>query len=414
MSDTEKPIKSEEPVDEGVDRVDEEENVEEPAEDVGEAAEEASEAPEEAPAEAATTTEAAPADDDEDDSDLSDLDEDEIKNAAIEDDDDDYNKLSAHRRKVQSSGKKTLKKRATKDSRAADDDEDEIDHSHIDLDPSMARRREIEARIDAAMKPASQRRKKLGEDDIEMMQDERISNLREKMRNAAIADAESNREGQPATHKLQLLPEVKDVLQKHHLADSILDNNLLEAVRIWLEPLPDASLPSYSIQEELFDALVRLPIKSIHLRESGLGKVVTFYRKSKQPQLRIKRIADKLVADWTRPIMGRSDNYREKVVSTRSFDPSTQEIALAVAAKRAQTLKDGTLAEKQAERRRRAHIPSAQPANYRVAPKSEIIPQNRGGSTNDMTFKRLKGKLGVTKTGKKKSGVSIEGRGLNG
>ncbi|KAG5361993.1 Transcription factor IWS1 [Yarrowia sp. C11] len=400
MSDTEKPIKSEEPVDEDVDRVDEEETVAEGADEAG------------APAEEAATETAPAVDDDEDDSDLSDLDEDEIKNAAIEDDDDDYNKLSAHRRKVQSSGKKTLKKRAPKDSRG-DDDEEEIDHSHIDLDPSMARRREIEARIDAAMKPASQRRKKLGEDDIEMMQDERISNLREKMRNAAIADAESNREGQPATHKLQLLPEVKDVLQKHHLADSILDNNLLEAVRIWLEPLPDASLPSYSIQEELFDALVRLPIKSIHLRESGLGKVVTFYRKSKQPQLRIKRIADKLVADWTRPIMGRSDNYREKVVSTRSFDPSTQEIALAVAAKRAQTLKDGTLAEKQAERRRRAHIPSAQPVNYRVAPKSEIVPQQRGGSTNDLTFKRLKGKLGVTKTGKKKSGVSIEGRGLN-
>lgn len=386
MSDTEKPTKSEEPVE-----------VEEAVDDVTN--------PETAP------NPDIPADD-EDDSDLSDLDEEEMKNVAIQDDDDDYNKLSAHRRKGGNVGKKTLKKRATKDSRP-DDEDDEVDHDHIDLDPSMARRREIEARIDAAMKPASQKRKKLGEDDIEMMQDERISNLREKMRNAAIADAESNREGQPATHKLQLLPEVKDVLQKHHLADSILDNNLLEAVRIWLEPLPDASLPSYSIQEELFDALVRLPIKSIHLRESGLGKVVTFYRKSKQPQLRIKRIADKLVADWTRPIMGRSDNYREKVVSTRSFDPSTQEIALAVAAKRAQTLKDGTLAEKQAERRRRAHIPSAQPVNYRVAPKSEIVPQQRGGSTNDLTFKRLKGKLGVAKTGKKKSGVSIEGRGLN-
>lgn len=412
MSDTEKPIKSEEPVDEVANEEVAEEEIVAADEETAEAPAETAETSETIETTAAPS-EAAAADDDEDDSDLSDLDEEEIKNAAIEDDDDDYNKLSAHRRKVQSSGKKTLKKRAPKDSRGDDDDDEDMDHSHIDLDPSMARRREIEARIDAAMKPASQRRKKLGEDDIEMMQDERISNLREKMRNAAIADAESNREGQPATHKLQLLPEVKDVLQKHHLADSILDNNLLEAVRIWLEPLPDASLPSYSIQEELFDALVRLPIKSIHLRESGLGKVVTFYRKSKQPQLRIKRIADKLVADWTRPIMGRSDNYREKVISTRSFDPSTQEIALAVAAKRAQTLKDGTLAEKQAERRRRAHIPSAQPVNYRVAPKSEIIPQQRGGSTNDLTFKRLKGKLGVTKTGKKKSGVSIEGRGLN-
>ncbi len=391
MSDTEKPLKSEEPVESREEASDvEEENAEE------------------APVSSAAATLAAL--DDDDDSDLSDLDEEEMKNVELEDDDDDYNKLSAHRRKGEGSGRKTLKKRAPKDTRGDDDGHDD---GHIDLDPDMVRRREIEARIDAAMKPASQRRKKLGEDDIEMMQDERISNLREKMRNAAIADAESNREGQPATHKLQLLNEVKDVLQKHHLADSILDNNLLEAVRIWLEPLPDASLPSYSIQEELFEALVRLPIKSIHLRESGLGKVVTFYRKSKQPQLKIKRIADKLVADWTRPIMGRSDNYREKVVSSRSYDPSTQEIALAVAAKRAATLKDGTLAEKQAERRRRAHIPSAQPVNYRVAPKSQVMPQQRGGSTNEASFRRLKGRMGVAKTGKKKSGVSIEGRGLN-
>lgn len=37
--------------------------------------------------------------------------------------------------------------------------------------------------------------------------------------------------------------------------DAILDNQLLDMVRLWLEPLPDRSLPSLDIQNELLDAL---------------------------------------------------------------------------------------------------------------------------------------------------------------
>lgn len=70
---------------------------------------------------------------------------------------------------------------------------------------------------------------------------------------------------------------------------------MLESVRLWLEPLPDASLPAYSIQKEMFAALEELPIKTVHLRESGIGKVVLFYQQSRKPQVSIKHIAEKLV-----------------------------------------------------------------------------------------------------------------------
>ncbi|KAK9470839.1 uncharacterized protein V1510DRAFT_421972 [Dipodascopsis tothii] len=136
------------------------------------------------------------------------------------------------------------------------------------------------------------------------MQDDRIVDLRERMRQAAIHDAEAIRQGVPATAKLQMLAEVRDVLRKQTLFDSILDNNMLESVRLWLEPLPDASLPAYSIQRELIYALDRLPIKTTHLRESGIGKVMLYYQKSRKPQLAIKRMADKLIGDWSRPIIG--------------------------------------------------------------------------------------------------------------
>ena len=42
---------------------------------------------------------------------------------------------------------------------------------------------------------------------------------------------------------------MSDILARADLAIPILDNNLLEAVRLWLEPLPDASMPAYQIQK---------------------------------------------------------------------------------------------------------------------------------------------------------------------
>ncbi|KAF5095159.1 hypothetical protein D0Z03_001898 [Geotrichum reessii] len=296
----------------------------------------------------------------------------------------------------------------------SDDIEDEIPDDQ--LDPEARRRREFERRIQATGVVANKRRKKTNDDVLDQFQDEMVNNLREKMRTAAIEDAECVRNGTPAMSKLKLLPEVKDVLRKGSLADTILDNNLLEAVRIWLEPLPDASLPAYEIQKELFSALDRLPIKTIHLRESGLGKVVIFYQKSKRPQLNIKRTVDKLVGDWTRPIMGRSDNYRDKIVASRTYnvreDDAYKRRGAVLNATPANS-KPADLAEASALRRNRAHIPSAGNVSYDVAPKSfvqnaQLSSQQR--ASNDENYKRMKMKLMKKKPTSRKSGVSIEGR----
>ncbi|KAK9446630.1 uncharacterized protein V1518DRAFT_423630 [Limtongia smithiae] len=177
------------------------------------------------------------------------------------------------------------------------------------LDPETRKIRELEQRMDAALKP-TRRRKNVDEDDLEQMQDQKIAELGDRMRAAAMQDADAIKDGAPATHKLHMLKDVREVLQKHALYDSILDNNLLECCRLWLEPLPDASLPAYSIQRELFSALQELPIKTVHLRESGVGKVVLYYHKSRKPQPDIKRIADKLLGDWSRPIMSQTKPLR--------------------------------------------------------------------------------------------------------
>lgn len=274
-------------------------------------------------------------------------------------------------------------------------------------DPAVLERRLLEERIDAALKPASKKRKRLTGDDLEQMQDEMIANLRTDMREAALSDASCVNEGQPAVHKQQLLKRVQDTLRQQGLAESILDGNLLESVRIWLEPLPDASLPSFEIQQTLFSALTALPIKTIHLRESGLGRIVAFYQKSRRPHPSIKRMAQKLIGDWTRPIIGRSDNYRDRSVDTASFDP----MQAGRMRRRSEPL---TPYEESAARRNRAALPQANNTRYSVAPVASAAPMQQQRAT-DSQLRRMKTKLlnNARQSRGKKSGVSVEGRGLN-
>lgn len=134
------------------------------------------------------------------------------------------------------------------------------------------------------------------------------------MIDAASRDADAIGAGQPAVHKLAMLDEVKEVLQRPNLMATAMDNNFLEAMRRWLEPLPNKSLPAYSIQKLMFEIMGKMKITTDYLRESGIGKVVMFYTKDKRPQLHIKREADRLIGEWSRPILGRSDDYHSREI----------------------------------------------------------------------------------------------------
>ena len=195
---------------------------------------------------------------------------------------------------------------------------DEIDISS--MDPQQRKRFELEERMSAAIKPSNKRRRKADEDDLERMQDDKIDYLKDQMIKAANSDVEKNSQGQIATEKLKLLKEVSDILARADLAIPILDNNLLEAVRLWLEPLPDASMPAYQIQKELIHALETLPIKTDHLVASGIGKVLVFYQRSKRTEPLLKKIVDRLIGDWTRPILNKSDSYKDRTVQFHEYN----------------------------------------------------------------------------------------------
>ncbi|SCU80104.1 LADA_0B05072g1_1 [Lachancea dasiensis] len=294
----------------------------------------------------------------------------------------------------------------------------------VGLDQSSRRRQELEDRLDRLMKKPKSRRTRRDEDDLEQFLDERILRLKDEMNLAAQKDIETlNRrldgvdESAVAMEKVKLLPKVVGTLSKAHLADTILDNNLLQSVRIWLEPLPDGSLPSFEIQKSLFAALETLPIKTDHLKESGLGKVVIFYTKSKRVEPKLARLADRLVAEWTRPIIGASDNYRDKRVMKLEFDVEQhRKKAMLDSAKSKKSKKrrsdvDDTKGksayELAAARRNRAAAPSQTTTDYKFAPVSNLnsVPSSArttgvGASLNNSEmYKRLNSRL--TKRGKR-------------
>lgn len=136
------------------------------------------------------------------------------------------------------------------------------------------------------------------------------------MEEACRDDNSAREDGKPAVHKLSMLPEVVALLNRNTVQHSIVDpdTNFLQSVRFFLEPLNDGSLPAYNIQRDIFAALAKLPIEKDALLASGIGKVITYYTKSKRPELLIKRQAEKLLGDWMRPILKRSDDFKMRRV----------------------------------------------------------------------------------------------------
>ncbi|KAJ5902100.1 Transcription factor IIS N-terminal [Penicillium taxi] len=167
-------------------------------------------------------------------------------------------------------------------------------------------------------------KKKADSLDLEAMLDKEIEDMRKRMALAAEMDANSRQQGEPAVQKLKLLPEVLRLLSRTQCIDSLVDPeiNLLQGVRFFLEPSDDGSLPAFNIQRDLLTAISKLPIHKDALIASGIGKVVLFYTKSKRTEKSIKVMSDRLLAEWTRPILHLNDDYRNLNVQKVNYDPT--------------------------------------------------------------------------------------------
>ncbi|KAG6063282.1 Transcription factor iws1 [Claviceps aff. humidiphila group G2b] len=267
------------------------------------------------------------------------------------------------------------RRRATKSDAPAPEKEE-------DLSPEERRQRAIDRALDAAIKrPGKGKRRRKDEIDLEDEIDDQLAELKVRMEKACRADNEARESGNPAVHKLKLLPDVNAILNRNNVQHAVLDPdiNFLQHVKFFLEPLNDGSLPAYNIQRDLFTALTKLNVEKETLLSSGVGKVVLFYTRSKKPEPSIKRMAERLLGEWSRPVLKRTDDYKKRHVESREYDYK--------AARLAQRQKIGaqfnlsqrpTLSAKDAERERilapvgsnnRARMANL-PESYTIAPKS--------------------------------------------
>lgn len=268
------------------------------------------------------------------------------------------------------------------------------------------------------------KKKKKNDVDLEEYNDELIINLKTKMIEAANRDADAIESGQPAVHKLAMLDDVKEVFQRPNLMAIAMDNNLLEAMRRWLEPLPNKSLPAYSIQKLMFEIMGKMKITTDYLRESGIGKIVMFYTKDKRPQLHIKREADRLIGEWSRPILGRSDDYHSREIPTadREYAPPPSPLVLLYAnlhrsqqstprgGRRHQEDEENPLAPP-LRNQNRTRLPVAMPRSYDIAPQNRVVQGHNPyakqlGSAGEDMIRRMKAKKQAQNKGRK-SGMII-------
>lgn len=154
------------------------------------------------------------------------------------------------------------------------------------------------------------------------------------------------------------------------MQQAILDNNLLEGVKRWLEPLPDKSLPALNIQRQLFSVLEKINIDTISLKMSGLGRVVVFYSLCKRVETNIRRSAEHLIEVWSRPILKRSASYRDRHVTQADWHQDSLRNSSSRAARGAQA----------DPARRNVGIPQAVTTGFQVAPRNRVA-----GGANDRT-----------------------------
>ncbi|KAG7252977.1 hypothetical protein CRUP_023728 [Coryphaenoides rupestris] len=132
--------------------------------------------------------------------------------------------------------------------------------------------------------------------------DDVVSAMIVKMNEAAEEDRTLNSQKKPALKKLTLLPTVVMHLKKQDLKETFIDSGVMTAIKEWIGPLPDKSLPALRIREELLKILQELPsVSQETLKHSGIGRAVMFLYKHPKESRPNKDLALKLISKRKSP-----------------------------------------------------------------------------------------------------------------
>ncbi|THD25409.1 putative transcription factor IWS1 [Fasciola hepatica] len=188
---------------------------------------------------------------------------------------------------------------------AADSDNDEEDDGGegfvSDFDKIMSRKRE------------EMRRRRRRARDIEFLNDsdDQIVAMISRMRDAADEDRQLLTENKPATRKLTMLTEVRNLLRRADLKAALVENGMLSAITEWLSPLPGHTLPNLVIRDTMLTCLRDFqPLSTEVLQESGIGKALMYLYKHPRETRENKDKAQRLINEWLRPIFNLTSDYR--------------------------------------------------------------------------------------------------------
>lgn len=165
---------------------------------------------------------------------------------------------------------------------------------------------EAKPRRKASRKSQRPSKKKSG-DTQEDTTDAFLAGLVQGMKKAVADDNRSNEENRPAVEKIKMLDTIYGVLINKKHQQGLMDNDVLTAIRMWLEPLPDRSLPNSKVRKGMLDALMHMKVDVDHLSESSVGKIVNFYSFNPQEDKDVRKLAKSLVQKWTKLVLADED-----------------------------------------------------------------------------------------------------------
>ncbi|CAL8363258.1 unnamed protein product [Merluccius merluccius] len=256
--------------------------------------------------------------------------------------------------------------------------------------------------------------------------DDVVSAMITKMNEAAEEDRTLNSQKKPALKKLTLLPTVVMHLKKQDLKETFIDSGVMTAIKEWIGPLPDKSLPALRIREELLKILQELPsVSQETLKHSGIGRAVMFLYKHPKESRPNKDLALKLINEWSRPIFGLTSNYKgmtREERQQRDLDqqmPQRRRLSSGGQTPRRDLEKQLTGEEKALRPGEpgfcaRARVPMPSNKDYVVRPKWNIEvesnrgPMKKGMSRVDKQMRRFQDIRRLTKTGHAVK-ISVEG-----